>query len=82
VRQTDGLKTTTTLGTVNRHGPDLAVELALQITFPLPDQDRELTAPDREIGVAQHHPPPAPLQIVLGEVPQLDEGGGHGPGMV
>ena len=45
MRQTDGPKATITLGTVNRHGPDLAVELALQITFPLPDQDREL--PDR-----------------------------------
>jgi hypothetical protein len=45
VRQTDGLKTTITLGSVNRQGPDLAVELTLQITLPLPDQDRRL--PDR-----------------------------------
>jgi len=51
VRQADGPKTTITLGTVNRHGPDLAVELALQITLPLPDQDREL--PD-QIEAAVH----------------------------
>ena len=45
MRQTDGLQTTITLGPVNRHGPDLSVELALQITLPMPDQDEHL--PDR-----------------------------------
>jgi hypothetical protein len=45
VRDTDGLKTTLTLGTVNRQGRDLSVELELQVTLPLPEQDRDL--PDR-----------------------------------
>jgi hypothetical protein len=45
VRDTDGLKTTLALGPVNRQGSDLSVGLDLQITLPLPEQDREL--PDR-----------------------------------
>src|SRR3954453_7017799 len=45
VRDTDGLKTTLTLGPVNRRGPDLSVELDLQVTLPLPEQDGDL--PDR-----------------------------------
>jgi hypothetical protein len=51
VRDTDGLKTNLTLGTVNCQGPDLSVELGLQLTLPLPEQDRDL--PDR-IEVAVH----------------------------
>ncbi len=45
MRDTDGLQTTLTLGPVNRRGPDLSVELGLQLTLPLPEQDRDL--PDR-----------------------------------
>src|SRR4051812_9545744 len=42
VRDTDGLQTTLTLGPVNRDGPNLALELGLQMTLPLPDQDKHL----------------------------------------
>ena len=45
MRETDGLKTILTLGPVNRRGPDLTVELSLQVTLPLPEQDGDL--PDR-----------------------------------
>jgi hypothetical protein len=45
VRDTDGLKTNLTLGPVNRQGPDLSIELGLQLTLPLPEQDHDL--PDR-----------------------------------
>jgi len=45
VRDTDGLKTNLTLGPVNCQGPDLSVELGLQVILPLPEQDRDL--PDR-----------------------------------
>src|SRR3954467_3799300 len=45
VRDTDGLKTTLTLGPVNRQGPTLSVEIGLQVALPLPEQDRDL--PDR-----------------------------------
>jgi hypothetical protein len=52
VRQSDGLKTTLNLGTVNRQGPDLAVELGLSITLPLPEQNPELP---NQIEAAVHH---------------------------
>jgi hypothetical protein len=42
VRDTDGLETTITLGPVNRQGATLALELELQMTLPLPDQDEHL----------------------------------------
>lgn len=42
MRDTDGLKTTLTLGPVNRQGSDLSVGLELQITLPLPQQDHDL----------------------------------------
>src|SRR4051794_27284370 len=42
MRDTDGLQTTLTLGPVNRQGPTLALELGLQMTLPLPDQDEHL----------------------------------------
>jgi hypothetical protein len=42
VRQTDGLQTTITLGPVNREGQLLALQLELQMTVPLPDQDEHL----------------------------------------
>jgi Uncharacterised protein family (UPF0236) len=42
VRDTDGLQTTVTVGPVNRVGPTLALELGLQMTLPLPDQDEHL----------------------------------------
>src|SRR3954449_4452205 len=45
VRDTDGLKTTLTLGPVNRRGPTLSIELGLQVASPLPEQDGDL--PDR-----------------------------------
>jgi hypothetical protein len=37
-----GLQTTITLGPVNRHDQALALELGLQMTVPLPDQDEHL----------------------------------------
>jgi hypothetical protein len=42
VRDTNGLKTTITLGPVNCEGPALSLELELQMTLPLPDQDEHL----------------------------------------
>jgi hypothetical protein len=42
VRDTDGLQTTLTLGPVNRDGSNLSLELGLQMTLPLPDQDEHL----------------------------------------
>src|SRR4051812_10681155 len=45
VRDTDGLQATLTLGPVNRQGPTLTLDLGLQMTLPLPDQDEHL--PDR-----------------------------------
>jgi Uncharacterised protein family (UPF0236) len=45
VRDTDGLKTNLTLGTVNCQDQVLTVPLELQLTLPLPQQDRDL--PDR-----------------------------------
>jgi hypothetical protein len=45
VRDTDDSQTTITLGPVNRQGPTLALELTLQMTLPMPDQDEHL--PDR-----------------------------------
>jgi len=45
VRDTDGLQTTLTLGPVDRDGSNLSLELGLQMTPPLPDQDEHL--PDR-----------------------------------
>src|SRR3954466_5482194 len=45
VRDADDLQTTITLGPVNRQGQALSLELALQMTVPMPDQDEHL--PDR-----------------------------------
>jgi hypothetical protein len=42
VRDTDDLQTTITLGPVNREGQLLALQLELQMTVPLPDQDEHL----------------------------------------
>ena len=42
VRDTDGLQTTLTLGPVNRQGQTLSLELALQMTLPMPHQDEDL----------------------------------------
>src|SRR3954471_1722135 len=42
VRETDGLQTTIALGPVNCEGQTLALELQLQMTVPLPDQDEHL----------------------------------------
>src|SRR5919112_438317 len=42
VRDTDGLQTTIALSPVNREGPTLSLELTLQMTVPLPDQDKHL----------------------------------------
>jgi hypothetical protein len=42
VRDTDGLQTTIALGPVNCQGQTLTLELALQMTVPLPDQDEHL----------------------------------------
>src|ERR671920_354866 len=42
VRDTDGLQTTIALSPVNRVGPTLSLELTLQMTVPLPDQDKHL----------------------------------------
>src|SRR3954470_16601346 len=42
VRDTDGLQATLTLGPVNRQGPTLTLDLGLQMTLPLPDQDEHL----------------------------------------
>ncbi|MBV8557879.1 MAG: UPF0236 family protein [Planctomycetaceae bacterium] len=42
MRDTDDLQTTITLGPVNRHGQTLALELGLQMTVPMPDQDEHL----------------------------------------
>jgi hypothetical protein len=52
VRETDGLQTTITLGPVNRQGQALSLELALQMTLPMPDQDEHL--PD-QIEAFVHH---------------------------
>src|SRR5215210_925371 len=52
VRETDGLQTTLTLGPVNHQGQTLALELELQMTVPLPDQDEHL--PD-QIEAFVHH---------------------------
>jgi Uncharacterised protein family (UPF0236) len=42
VRETNGLQTTIALGPVNCQGQTLSLELALQMTVPLPDQDEHL----------------------------------------
>jgi hypothetical protein len=42
VRATDGLQTTIALGPVNCEGQTLALELQLQMTVPLPEQDEHL----------------------------------------
>jgi Uncharacterised protein family (UPF0236) len=42
VRETDDLQTTITLGPVNRQGHALSLELTLQMTLPIPDQDPHL----------------------------------------
>jgi hypothetical protein len=42
VRDTNGLQTTITLGPVNCEGQTLSLELELQMTVPLPDQDEHL----------------------------------------
>jgi hypothetical protein len=42
VRETNGLQTTIALGPVNYQGQTLALELQLQMTVPLPDQDEHL----------------------------------------
>jgi len=42
VRETDGLQTTIALSPVNCEGKTLALELQLQMTVPLPDQDEHL----------------------------------------
>jgi hypothetical protein len=52
VRDTDDLQTTITLGPVNRAGPTLSLELALQMTVPMPDQDEHL--PDQIEAVVHH----------------------------
>jgi hypothetical protein len=52
VRDTDDLKTTITLGPVNRQGQALPPDLALQMTLPMPDQDKHL--PD-QIEAFVHH---------------------------
>src|SRR4051812_17252049 len=52
VRDTDGLQATLTLGPVNRQGPTLTLELGLQMTLPMPDQDEHL--PD-QVEAFVHH---------------------------
>jgi hypothetical protein len=52
VRDTDGLQTTLTLSPVNSRGSTLSVELELQMTLPMPEQDDQL--PDR-IEALVHH---------------------------
>ena len=52
MRDTDNLQTTITLGPVNRDGQTLTLELGLQMTLPMPDQDEHL--PDR-IEACVHH---------------------------
>jgi hypothetical protein len=52
VRDADDLQTTITLSPVNRQGQALSLELALQMTVPMPDQDEHL--PDR-IEAYVHH---------------------------
>ncbi len=42
MRDTDGLQTTIALGPVNCQGQTLALELTLQMTVPLPEQDKHL----------------------------------------
>jgi hypothetical protein len=42
VRDTDGLKTTITLGPVNRQDQALSLDLQLHLALPLPDQDEHL----------------------------------------
>jgi hypothetical protein len=52
VRAIDDLQTTITLGPVNRQGQALSLELALQMTLPMPDQDEHL--PD-QVEAFVHH---------------------------
>jgi hypothetical protein len=52
VRETDDLQTTITLSPVNRQGQALSLELALQMTLPMPDQDEHL--PD-QLEAFVHH---------------------------
>ena len=42
MRDTDGLQTTIALGSVNRQGPTLSLELQLQMALPMPDHDEHL----------------------------------------
>jgi hypothetical protein len=58
VRDTDDIQTTITLGPVNRQAQDLSLELALQLTLPIPVQDEHL--PD-QIETVVHH---AGLQVM------------------
>ena len=48
MRATDGLQTTITLGSVKPHGQAFALELALEISLPMPRQDEHL--PDQIAG--------------------------------
>lgn len=52
MRDIDDLQTTITLGPVNREGQTLSLELGLQMTLPIPDQDEHL--PD-QIEAFVHH---------------------------
>ena len=52
MRDSNGLQTTITLGPVNRQGQALSLELDLQMTLPMPDQDEHL--PD-QIEAFVHH---------------------------
>ena len=42
MRATDGLQTTITLGSVKPHGQAFALELALEVSLPMPRQDEHL----------------------------------------
>src|SRR5512138_124666 len=52
VRDTSNLQTTLTLGPVNRQGQTLSLELGLQMSLPMPNQDEHL--PD-QIEAFVHH---------------------------
>ena len=52
MRDIRDLQTTITLGPVHRQGPTLSLELGLEMTLPLPDQDEHL--PD-QIEAFVHH---------------------------
>ncbi len=69
MRDTDGLQTTITLGPVNRDGQTLTLELGLQMTLPMPDQDEHL--PDRKVGTRRASI--APVSRSNEAPPQTDE---------